>query len=126
MSSWWFGAYEVPALDSPWFESEMPEDQEDEHVTATPIGASGAASTIVQWVNRPSLKATLRGWCSAATKSQILARRKATFSVMTPFDTTGKLWYLMSARFVRWTQQEPVAVAGTGERFFYTMELIGR
>lgn len=126
MASWIFGSYTLPDLDAPWYESEMPEDQEDEHVTATPIGATGTAGTVVQWVNRPSISARLRGWCCAATKTQIEALRKTTFTVKTPFDVTGKSWYLMRARFVRWTQQEPTAIAGTGERFHYTMELMGR
>lgn len=126
MASWYFGAYEVPAEDSPWHESEMPEEQEDEHVTATPLGATTTDSTVVQWVSRPSISARLRGWCSATTKTQILALRKTTFTIKTPFDQTGKSWYLLRARFVRWTQQEPLAIAGAGERFHYTMELIGR
>lgn len=126
MSSWIFGAYTVPDQDAPQYDSVMPEAQEDNYATETPVGATGTASTVAQLVNSPSIPATLHGWCSAATKTAILALNRSTFTVKTPFDTTGKSWLLTKSSFVRWTSQEPLAVAGAGERFWYTMTLLGR
>lgn len=127
MSDWVFGGTTIPAADAPWYESAMPEDQEDEYVLATPIGATEAASTLAQRVSRPSRQATLIGECSAATRTAILALRNTNLTIKTPFDTTGKSWLLMKARFDRWNNSNHQhAIAGASERFLYHLELLGR
>ena len=132
MADWIFGAYTVPAADSPWHESTMPEEQEDVHVEETPLGANSTDATIVTYVNTPSIGAegaepfVLRGHCVAATKTALLALRRTTFTIKTPFDATGKSVYLKKLRFRRWTASEPMAIAGSGEQFHYWMHLLGR
>jgi hypothetical protein len=126
VASWIFGSYTVPDADAPLADSVIPEAQEDNYAKETPVGATGTASTVAQLVSAPSIQATLSGWCSAATKTAILALNRTTFTIKTPFDTTGRSWLQTRSRFVRWTSQNPSAVAGTDERFWYTMELLGR
>jgi hypothetical protein len=132
MANWIFGSYTVPAADSPWHESSMPEEQEDEHIEETPIGANASNATIITYVATPSIGAegsepfVLRGHCTAATKADIMAKRKTTFVLKTPFDAVGKSVYLKKARFKRWTTQDPMAIAGSGEQFHYWMYLLGR
>lgn len=127
MADWILDGNTLPAADFPWYESEMPEEQEDEWVMETPIGATGTSSTVVQRIGRPSIKATLVGECSAATKAIILALNRTTYTIQTPFDATGKSWLQLKSSFTRWnTGDHQFAVAGSGERFLYRIELLGR
>lgn len=125
-NTWTFGAYAVPLNDSPQYSSVWPEDQEDNYIKVTPVGATGTASTVAQLVNTPSIQATLVGYCTAATKAQIEALRRTVFVITSPFDAVGKSWLLTKARFVRWTPSWQMALSGADEHFWYTMELLGR
>lgn len=124
--SWVIGGYTMLGGEEPRYTSTMPEAQEDNHVEVTPVGASGTDATIVQYVNTPSIQAVLTGRCGDTTKTALLGKRKTTVTITTPFDGTGKSWYLKSIAFVRWTSQEPWAVAGASESYIYTIKMVGR
>lgn len=129
---WVFGSYTVPADDSPWYESSVPEVQEDVYIEDTPIGAEAGNATIATWVSQPSIGAqgttpfVLRGECGSATRAIIEALRRTEFTLKSPFDVTGQTVLLTKLRLMRWTNSDRAAVAGTGERFHYWMELLGR
>jgi len=132
MASWILGGFTFPDADAPWYDSSMPEEQEDEHIEDTPIGANAADATIITYVASPSVGAEsgepflLRGECSAASKASLLALRRTTNTLKTPFDTTGKSAYLKRIRFKRWDGNNRAAVAGAGERFLYWLWFLGR
>lgn len=133
MANWFFGATEITdGRDVPWHDSSMPEEQEDEHIEETPIGSNASDATIITYVNTPSIGAAggepfvLQGECSQSLKATILALRRTTFTLKTPFDATGKSVYLKRVRFKRWSGRSGAPVAGAGERFLYWMYLLGR
>lgn len=132
MPAWVFDGFDIPAEDSPLFDSVLPSEQEDEHVMATPLGASTPDATVVQYVGTPSIGANspaqLTGYCSLSTKTQFLARKRRTILIQEPWDTTGRWWYVLAIRMVRWSKAVPLVpvIGEADQRFIYTIKLLGR
>lgn len=128
---WILNGFTFPAGEEPHLESTMPEEQEDEHIEDTPIGANDTDATISTYVNTPSIGADgsspllLRGSCSLASKASIFALKRTTGLLKTPFDTTGKSVYVKRIRFTRWTSSFP-GVVGSTQEFQYWISLLGR
>lgn len=130
MAQWIYGSYTVPVTDTPWVESEVPEDQEDEHVEFNPLGANGTDATIIQYIGTPSKGAqgsspfVLRSWVTAATLADVRAKKRTTFTITDQLGNTHSV-YLKKLVTKRWTSRDPLSIA-TGQTHHIWMHLLGR